>query len=365
MRIYRILKPLTIKGKSDLYFGALCYTQGCDKERDDYDATASDIGEEKTMEKLGLPTNFNCGKRKRQHDAADTLALDIGCGHGVWLQLYDPKSTHMYYSHSLTGERTWQPPGQKNFVPYDWLSSPTWRASQSSDGTDETFSLDALDEGAADPSAAARLQAACPNSARKYWYQRYRIFSRFAEGVSMDDGSWFDTTPEAIARHHASRMKGLCVLDCFCGVGGNVIQFAHVCDMVLAADVDNARVHKAFANAKLYGVSNAIDFTTADALSFLRSVRKGYVDTVFLSPPWGGPAYSMHEDFDVTHLEPVGLEELLRVSLALAPEGAAVFLPRNTRMQAMVDCIPNGVGYEVIPGSKTLSFPQRAFKIRW
>lgn len=42
----------------------------------------------------------------------------------------------------------------------------------------------------------------------------------------MDEEGWFSVTPEAIAKHHASRGSGGVVIDCFTGVGGNAIQFA-------------------------------------------------------------------------------------------------------------------------------------------
>jgi len=64
---------------------------------------------------------------------------------------------------------------------------------------------------------------------RKYWYQRYRLFSHFDEGVLMDREGWFSVTPEKLAEHIADRIvqqEGMWVLDAFTGVGGNAIQFA-------------------------------------------------------------------------------------------------------------------------------------------
>jgi len=62
----------------------------------------------------------------------------------------------------------------------------------------------------------------------KYWYQRYRLFSRYDEGIKMDEEGWFSVTPESIAQHQATRMcsgEGL-IIDAFTGVGGNAIQMA-------------------------------------------------------------------------------------------------------------------------------------------
>jgi trimethylguanosine synthase len=60
----------------------------------------------------------------------------------------------------------------------------------------------------------------------KYWCQRYILFSRFDDGVNMDEEGWFSVTPEVIAHHQASRCASGTVIDCFTGVGGNAIQFA-------------------------------------------------------------------------------------------------------------------------------------------
>ncbi|XP_039009746.1 trimethylguanosine synthase-like isoform X1 [Hibiscus syriacus] len=63
----------------------------------------------------------------------------------------------------------------------------------------------------------------------KYWCQRYLLFSRFDEGIKMDEEGWFSVTPELIARHHASRCGSGIVVDSFTGVGGNAIQLSKRC----------------------------------------------------------------------------------------------------------------------------------------
>ena len=42
--------------------------------------------------------------------------------------------------------------------------------------------------------------------------------------------SWFSVTPEKIARHIAKRCRCDLIVDGFCGVGGNAIQFAFTCE---------------------------------------------------------------------------------------------------------------------------------------
>lgn len=62
------------------------------------------------------------------------------------------------------------------------------------------------------------------NDIRKYYQNRYILFSRFDQGVKMDHEAWFSTTPEVIAEYLARRIGGGTILDAFCGVGGNAIQ---------------------------------------------------------------------------------------------------------------------------------------------
>ena len=66
-----------------------------------------------------------------------------------------------------------------------------------------------------------------PPSLQKYWAQRYSLFSKFDNGIIMDQESWYSVTPEKIAQHIAKRCTSNdVVIDAFCGAGGNAIQFA-------------------------------------------------------------------------------------------------------------------------------------------
>ncbi|KAK6012976.1 RNA cap guanine-N2 methyltransferase [Ostertagia ostertagi] len=108
----------------------------------------------------------------------------------------------------------------------------------------------------------------------KYWYQRYRLFSKLDKGILMDREGWFSVTPERIAEHIADRMvrrPNVLIVDAFAGVGGNSIQLAMKGALVIAIDLDPVRLKCARENAK--------------------------VDAVFLSPPWGGPSYLKLKDY--------------------------------------------------------------------
>lgn len=58
------------------------------------------------------------------------------------------------------------------------------------------------------------------------WFQRYHLFSKYDEGIKMDEEGWFSVTSVGIAIKHAEKCGGIeLVIDCFSGVG-NAIQFA-------------------------------------------------------------------------------------------------------------------------------------------
>lgn len=50
-----------------------------------------------------------------------------------------------------------------------------------------------------------------PANLEKYWMQRYSLFSRYDEGIVMDEGAWYSVTPEIIAWHQA-KVMGLILL---------------------------------------------------------------------------------------------------------------------------------------------------------
>ena len=203
----------------------------------------------------------------------------------------------------------------------------------------------------------------------KYWAQRYRLFSRFAEGVWMTRRMFYSVTMEDIARDVAERharltgsQKGALhiALDVFCGAGGNMIQLAlarksvvgddparcdeasqdpqypFAFDLVVGIDKSEACIVAARRNCDVYCVPAsrvefvAVDITEPNAIfSAIQRVcesrlgmtyRDSRSDTaegvrvaVHMSPPWGGEEYRTLAAFDVErHLVPMPLSRLLR-----------------------------------------------------
>ncbi|XP_058384701.1 trimethylguanosine synthase isoform X2 [Diceros bicornis minor] len=170
--------------------------------------------------------------------------------------------------------------------------------------------------------------AAVPELA-KYWAQRYRLFSRFDDGIKLDREGWFSVTPEKIAEHIAGRVsqsfKCETVVDAFCGVGGNTIQFALTGKRVIAIDIDPVKIDLARNNAEVYGIADKIEFICGDFLLLASHLK---ADVVFLSPPWGGPDYATAETFDIrTMMSPDGFE-IFRLSQKIT-NNIVYFLPRN------------------------------------
>jgi len=64
-----------------------------------------------------------------------------------------------------------------------------------------------------------------------YWTsaEEYEVVRNVMWCVMLSEG-WFSVTPERIARHIAARCQCDLVVDAFCGVGGNCIQFAFTCE---------------------------------------------------------------------------------------------------------------------------------------
>ncbi|XP_045479961.1 trimethylguanosine synthase-like [Harmonia axyridis] len=162
---------------------------------------------------------------------------------------------------------------------------------------------------------------------RKYWLQRFSLFSRFDDGIKLDEESWYSVTPEFIARKTAERLKTNVIIDGFCGAGGNAIQFAFTCNKVIAIDIDPKKIELARNNAAVYGVLHKIEFMVGDFIQLASEIEG---DAVFLSPPWGGPSYINEKSYDLENmLQPVPFSELVEVSKKISPN-IAVFLPRNS-----------------------------------
>merc|ERR1712228_1155872 len=128
----------------------------------------------------------------------------------------------------------------------------------------------------------------------KYWYQRYRLFSKYDDGIKLDIESWHSVTPQQIAMDIAQKCECNVIVDAMCGVGGNSIAFAQFCDFVISVDIDAKKIKMAQHNAKIYGVDDKIQFIVGDFFKIAQMFKHSQlIDVIFLSPPWGGQFYQM------------------------------------------------------------------------
>lgn len=166
----------------------------------------------------------------------------------------------------------------------------------------------------------------------KYWAQRYRLFHKYDEGVRLDEEGWFSATPEKIARHIAKRFDGMRVVaDLFSGPAGTMIQLAKNESTALVIGVENSRsrIETARVNSRVYGVEHKMEFVQADAYDMMGVLKKtghGFIEGIFMSPPWGGPEYggkSRKDAFDLS-----AFKEAILGALSITPN-VAVMVPRT------------------------------------
>lgn len=100
--------------------------------------------------------------------------------------------------------------------------------------------------------------------------------------------------PSKIAKHVSSAAApGKTILiDCFAGVGGNVIAFALSgrWEKIYAIEKDHDALTCAKHNAEIYGVTDQIHWYEGDCHDILENDLKdiGGASVIFASPPWGG-----------------------------------------------------------------------------
>ncbi|XP_046552313.1 LOW QUALITY PROTEIN: trimethylguanosine synthase-like [Haliotis rubra] len=193
------------------------------------------------------------------------------------------------------------------------------------------------------PSIPMPEDVASDEELKKYWFQRYRLFSKFDEGIKLDRESWFSVTPEKIAEHIAERCQCDTVVDAFCGAGGNAIQFAFFCERVIAVDIDPVKLELARHNAGVYGVSDRIEFILGDYLLVAPTLK---ADVVFLSPPWGGPDYLGSEVYDLETMIELKTSRIFEMTRKIT-ENIAFFVPRNANVEQLTALAGPGRSVEI------------------
>ena len=142
----------------------------------------------------------------------------------------------------------------------------------------------------------------------------------------------------------AERCRCDIIVDGFCGVGGNTIQFAKTCNNVIAIDIDPKKIEAAYNNAKIYGVEDNIQFIVGDFFKIVPTLTTA--DVIFLSPPWGGPQYLEADVFDIQSMIPMDGLKVFETALNIT-ENIAYYVPKNTNVDQLISLAGDGNSVEI------------------
>ena len=186
------------------------------------------------------------------------------------------------------------------------------------------------------PNALTKRQKKIQNQVERFKRRRTSLFSKWSmienEGIEIDNEMFYSITPEEIAEKIAiycrNKVDYTILIDGFCGVAGNLIQFAiqNQNAFIIGIDLCAERIDSARRIAKIYGVECQCDFICGDFLKVAPSLHVK-PDIVFLSPPWNGPNYKKKDRFLLSDL-PIDGNAIFDVSRQLT-ENVAFYLPRN------------------------------------
>ena len=189
----------------------------------------------------------------------------------------------------------------------------------------------------------------CPFGAslQKYWDR----LSSLERQMHLDEEALYSLIIQEAALAVARQTPGSHVIDAFAGAGGSAIGFARSGKRVTAIELDPTRLEMARYNARLFGVADSIEFIHGDALEILPTSPG---DTVFPSPPWGGPEYTRRDLFTLSCFSPPGdriLEAVLQTKKNIVMQ-----LPKNFDFNEL-RCFPGAwaVTPDIISG-KLLSY---------
>ncbi|KAE8366970.1 RNA cap guanine-N2 methyltransferase-domain-containing protein [Aspergillus caelatus] len=190
-----------------------------------------------------------------------------------------------------------------------------------------------------------------PWDIQNYWAQRYKIFSKYDEGVWLTDDAWFGVTPEPVANEIAEHIASaappsrMVLVDAFAGAGGNTIAFARSgrWKRVYGIEKNPAVLLCAKHNAKIYGVEDKITWFEGDSLQIVNNQLKdlGPYSVLFASPPWGGPGYRSDKVFNLSTMEPYSLATLYN-EYALFTEHMVLYLPRTSNVKQLAKLVKDG-----------------------
>lgn len=188
----------------------------------------------------------------------------------------------------------------------------------------------------------------------KYWQRRYTLFSKFDEGIVLNDQQWYSVTPEASAQETARFIRNIfphddTIIDACGGAGGNTIQFAlsEEYERVIYCELDDETTGCAKNNANVYDCADSIVFYNCDLFKLHqhREVEEmnPAATTFFLSPPWGGTEYTSTALWGFNSLntdlpdEQLDLGKVLAYVNSLGIHHFCLFLPKTINLNEVAE----------------------------
>ncbi len=124
-----------------------------------------------------------------------------------------------------------------------------------------------------------------------------------------DVGRWSASRPEMTAQCIDAMADVSCVIDAFCGCGGDAVTFGRADMRVIAIELDGARASMATQNVDELGVSGLVQVEQGDANVRVPQLATTHAEAgLYLDPPWGGPG-GIHDCQSWEQLIPHGVRE--------------------------------------------------------
>eukprot|EP01056_Protomagalhaensia_sp_Gyna25_P004471 Protomagalhaensia_sp_Gyna_25__4470@NODE_40_length_6583_cov_138_691015_g29_i0_p1_GENE_NODE_40_length_6583_cov_138_691015_g29_i0NODE_40_length_6583_cov_138_691015_g29_i0_p1_ORF_typecomplete_len710_score165_62Methyltransf_15/PF09445_10/9_9e33Methyltransf_31/PF13847_6/2_7e11Methyltransf_31/PF13847_6/7_7e02MTS/PF05175_14/9_7e10RNA_GG_bind/PF10258_9/8e09Methyltransf_25/PF13649_6/3_2e07Methyltransf_25/PF13649_6/1_8e03UPF0020/PF01170_18/5_4e06Met_10/PF02475_16/5_7e06PrmA/PF06325_13/1_9e05tRNA_U5meth_tr/ len=250
------------------------------------------------------------------------------------------------------------------------------------------------------------LSMGCPSL--RAWNRRHRLWSRFDQGIQMDETAWYELTPELFAKRIATRLRRAIelnskspaavnkdgadgpsrkkpnrpILMACCGVGGDAVALARFTPAkIICVDNQAEKVQMARHNAALYGVEANMEFICQDINEYAKvqtvttstSTReinlpvklKGQVhltqtkivqdelihrphEWAVVSPPWGGPAYRAQYVYTLAKQGFADLIGMIRSVMTVA-DNVCLILPRNQDVDELIHLASKGFPTQRFP----------------
>eukprot|EP01053_Blabericola_migrator_P003155 Blabericola_migrator_1__3154@NODE_1920_length_3560_cov_242_651303_g1227_i0_p1_GENE_NODE_1920_length_3560_cov_242_651303_g1227_i0NODE_1920_length_3560_cov_242_651303_g1227_i0_p1_ORF_typecomplete_len672_score151_48Methyltransf_15/PF09445_10/1_2e34Methyltransf_31/PF13847_6/4_6e10MTS/PF05175_14/4_1e08Met_10/PF02475_16/1_5e07RNA_GG_bind/PF10258_9/4e07Methyltransf_25/PF13649_6/1_6e06Methyltransf_25/PF13649_6/5_2e03tRNA_U5meth_tr/PF05958_11/1_3e05Methyltransf_11/PF08241_12/0_00029Methyltransf_11/PF0824 len=291
------------------------------------------------------------------------------------------------------------PPHQAASAAETKSSTPVKESDSESDNEDDDGEEDALH-------TFGTMAMSCPSL--KAWNRRHFLWSRFSQGIQMDQTAWYEMIPEAYAKRVATRLRRAIelnvagggkiefdnsvpvktelrpILAACCGVGGDAVALARFTPAkVVCVDIIPEKIKLAKHNSAVYNVDERMEFICQDINKFAQAeLTKVKVETVsrsvempikhegvvkrvmketieepivqrpyewcLMSPPWGGPAYRSQYAYSMGVQEFTDLIAMIQSVMKIS-DNICLLLPRNQDINELIHLSSKGMPEDRFP----------------